>query len=384
MFDPAHAFAPNVRKPPLKDILMITLSLLGKIAAQTRAKAVVGAAVMTLGLIAAPAIKADPIQGAGSTFAAPAVAKWSKLYQDARADGGDYISPDWVVDYELVGSRAGLMRLAQPETDFAATDIPLPPEELAKHGQQQFPILMGGVAVVVNLDGIGKDNLRLTGAVLADIYQGKITSWSDAAIKALNPEIALPDLAIRVFHRKDSSGTTFVFTEYLSAVSEEWNAKIGKGFLVPWPVGANAEGTQDLLNKVRMTKGGIAYGEFGQVRRAGLSFAAIQNQAGQFVKPEPAGVQAAVAAADWAKTKDFSVSLVNQQGASSYPISTATFVVVPVAGRSVARISRVHDLFRLAFDKGAEDAAALGYVPVPPFLVEQVKQYWLKGGRAGG
>lgn len=343
--------------------------------------------VLPLGIFAvaltfAVAGQAEPIRGAGSTFAAPVIGKWAKIYKDARADGGDYFTLDWTVDYELVGSLAGLMRLEQPEMDFAATDVPVDAAELDKRGRQQFPIVMGGIAVVTNLDGIPAGSLRLTGPLLADIFLGKIQNWSDLAIKAVNPDLALPDLKISVIHRQDGSGSTFVFTEYLSAVSEDWKTKYGADTLISWPLGTGAEGTRNLIAVVQATKGAISYAEYGQVERSRLPFASIQNRAGNFVKPDPAGVQAAANAVAWDKVDHFNASLANQPGEGAYPISTATFAVVPVAGRSADRHRRVHDFFRLAFERGAADASALGYVPLPDSLVKLVKQYWDKDLRA--
>jgi phosphate transport system substrate-binding protein len=333
--------------------------------------------------IATPAA-AEPIRGAGSTFAAPVIAKWAKNYQAARADGGDFISPDWTVDYEPVGSLAGLMRLAQPELDFAATDAPLPPEELAKRGQRQFPIAMGGVAIVANIEGIAAGALKLSGPVLADIYLGRIQTWSDPAIVALNTGLTLPDLRIEVLHRKDGSGTTFTFTDYLSAISADWKAKYGADTLVSWPLGTSTDGTQGLVRRVRSTKGAIAYVEYGQARRAGLAFALIQNRAGAFVAPDPAGVDAAAKGIDWASKKDFFASLVDQPGEAAYPIAAATFAVVQVTGRAPDRYRRVQDLFGLAFDTGGADAAALGMVPLPAPLAAMIRRYWLTGNPAGG
>jgi phosphate transport system substrate-binding protein len=340
-------------------------------------------AALTIALVFSSAAVAEPIRGAGSTFAAPIISKWAKIYQGTRADGGDFISPDWTVDYEPVGSLGGLMRLEQPELDFAATDVPVAPADLAKRGRQQFPIVMGGVAVVVNIDGIPTGRLRLTGNVLADIYLGKIQSWSDPAIKALNPELNLPDLRIAVRHRKDGSGSTYVFTEYLSSVSADWKIKYGADTLIVWPLGTGVEGTQALLRAVQSTKGAIAYAEYGQAVRAGLPFALIRNKAGNFVKPDAAGIQAAASAVAWDKTEDFFASLTDQPGEAAYPISTAVFAVVQVTGRGVGRYSRVQDLFRLAFEQGAEDAAVLGYVPLPQPLTELIRRYWVKGLRAG-
>jgi phosphate transport system substrate-binding protein len=320
--------------------------------------------------------QSDPIQGAGSTFAAPIIQKWSRDYEAARTDGGDFTSPDWKVDYELVGSLAGIMRLDQPELDFAATDVPLAPAELAKHGRQQFPIVMGGIAVVAHLDGVDPGSLRLSGPVLAGIYLGKIARWSDPAIRALNPQLQLPDSDITVLHRQDGSGSTFAFTQFLAAASPEWKEKVGADTLVTWPIGTGAEGTAALLSALGTTKGAIGYADFGQAQRAKLAFAAIANKAGQFVTPEPAGVAAAASSADWSGTNGFAASLGDGGADGAYPLSVATFAVLPVAGRPAQRYRRVHDLFRVAFSDGAEQARALGYVPLPPELVSKIESYW--------
>jgi phosphate transport system substrate-binding protein len=335
-------------------------------------------------IIGSFSVKADPIHGAGSTFAAPIIARWGKLYEAARADGGDFISPDWTLNYELVGSLAGVMRLGQPELDFAATDIPATPEALAKSGFQQFPIVLGGVAIVTNMDGVASGQLQLPGAVLADIYLGNIQNWSDPAIKAANPNVTLPNLQINVLHRKDGSGSTYTFTQFLSSVSPVWKSKYGADSLISWPLGRSVEGSQAIVNAMKATKGAIAYVEYGQASRAGLAFAAIQNKAGKFVTPEPAGVQAAANSVDWLKSPQFSIDLTNQPGDLSYPITAATFIVMPITGRSTARYSRVHDLFRVAYEKGAADAAALGCVPVPATLAELIKQSWKKLPSVGG
>ena len=353
-----------------------------KAGAQSNGKAV-RAAIAGLGIastaaafLLAPAALAEPIQGAGSTFAAPIIAKWAEAYELARIDGGDFSSPDWTVDYEPVGSLAGLMRLKQPELDFAATDAPVSSDDLEKSGQMQFPIIMGGIAVVVNLNGIEPGALRLSGPVLADIYLGKITAWNDPVIVALNPDLALPELAIKVLHRQDGSGSTFVFTEFLSATHEEWKTKFGADTLIAWPVGGGVDGTGNLLRAVEATSGTIAYADYGQVLRAELPFAAIENQAANFVLPDPKGVAAAAAGVDWAATSDFYASLTNRPGNDAYPISAATFAVVQVTGRDPIRYRRVRDLFRLAFTQGAADATALGYVPLPQELIDQVESYW--------
>jgi phosphate transport system substrate-binding protein len=344
---------------------------------QAKRRLLLSVLAIAMSFVALPSL-AEPIRGAGSTFAAPIIRKWGEAYKDARADGGDFVSPDWRLDYEIIGSMAGVMRIAQPEMDFAASDVPMPPEELAKRGLRQFPFVLGGVAIVVNLEGVAAGALRLTGPVLADIYLGKIKNWSDAPIKAINPDLKLPDLRIAVNHRKDGSGTTYVLTDYLSSISADWKVRHGADLLIAWPLGASSEGSQGLLRSVMGTKGSIGYVEYGQVARSGLPFALIQNKAGNFVKPDPDGVIAASNAIDWSKTRDFFTSIADQPGPAAYPISAATFAILPVDGRSAARYRRVFDLFGLAFEKGAADASALGYAPLPAPLVAQIRAYWAK------
>lgn len=295
-------------------------------------------ALAIIGAMIGSAARAEPIRGAGSTLAAPIIGKWATTYKAARADGGDFFTLDWTVDYEPVGSLAGLMRLAQPELDFAATDVPVQADDLARNGQQQFPIVMGGIAVVANLDGLPEQGLRLSGPVIADIYLGKIKSWSDPAIRVLNPNIALPDLAISVIHRQDGSGSTYVFTEFLSSTSEDWKTKPGADTLIDWPLGTGAEGTQALLRAVAASKGAIAYAEYGQVLRAGLPFAAVQNKSGKFVKPDPQGVQAAAT----------SVALGGKRPTSSPPSPIAAEMVRTRSARRCSPLSRSRGVRNIA------------------------------------
>lgn len=322
-------------------------------------------------------IQAEPIRGAGSTFAAPIINQWSRDYEAMRTDGGDYTSPDWRVDYEPVGSLAGVMRLDQPEMDFAATDAPLPLEELARRGWMQFPVVMGGIAVVANIDGVGAGQLRLSGPVLADIYLGNITNWSDPAIKALNPDLELRDAAIEVLHRLDGSGSTFTFTGFLSKVSPQWQEKYGAATLIAWPLGRSEKGTSRLAALAAATPNSIAYLEYGQVVRAGLPFVSLQNQAGTFVRPDPEAFQAGLATINWDATRSFYADTTNLAGAHAYPMAVVTYVVLP-RNRGQGRINRVLDLFRLAFRQGAQQAAGLGYIPVSPQLARQIEAYWRK------
>lgn len=341
-----------------------------------RAVAVLAGSLGLVALTFGSMARAEPIQGAGSTFAAPIINKWSRDYEAVRTDGGDFTSPDWRVDYELVGSLAGVMRLSQPEVDFAATDAPLTSDELAKRGWAQFPIIMGGIVVIANIDNVGPGQLRLTGELVADIYLGKVTSWNDPAIKALNPDLPLPNATIEILHRLDGSGSTFAFASFLSKSSPEWQKKHGADTLISWTVGRSARGTGGLATLAAATKNSIAYIEYGQVVRAKLPFASLRNQTGAFVKPDLAAFEAGLAAVGWDGARDFYADTTNLPGAAAYPIATVTYVVIP-KDRGRVRINRVLDLFRLGFKQSA-DATSLGFIPVSPALVGQIEAYWAK------
>jgi phosphate transport system substrate-binding protein len=350
------------------------VSCIGKM--RTARVALVGFVALVAACLS-PLAHAEPIRGAGSTFAAPIINQWSRDYEAMRTDGGDYASPDWRVDYEPVGSLAGIMRLDQPEMDFAATDMPLPSADLTKRGWTQFPVIMGGVAVVANVDKVEAGKLRLSGPVLADIYLGKVQNWSDPRIQALNPDLPLPNAHIEVLHRQDGSGSTFTFTSFLSEVSPEWREKYGAGTLITWPLGHSEKGTSRLAALTIATRNSIAYLEFGQGVRAGLPFVSLQNRAGAFVRPAPEAFQAGLAEVDWDATRDFYANTTNLAGHDAYPMAAATFVILP-KDRGQGRINRVLDLFRLALGQGAQDASALGYIPVSPELASQVEAYWAK------
>ncbi|GLR52315.1 phosphate ABC transporter substrate-binding protein PstS [Shinella yambaruensis] len=326
-------------------------------------------------LLSVHAAHAEPIRGAGSTFAAPIIHLWSRDYEAMRTDGGDFTSPDWRVDYEPVGSLAGIMRLDQLETDFAATDAPLPSDELKKRGYTQFPIVMGGIVVVANLDGVGAEALRLSGPVLADIYLGKVTTWSDPAIKVLNPDLALPDAAIAVFHREDGSGSTLTFTGFLAKASPEWAEKVGADTLVKWPLGKGEKGTGGLASLAAATKNSISYLEYGQVVRLGLPYATLESQAGTFVQPSPESFQAGLEGLAWDPATGSPATGTATVSDKAYPMAVVTYAVVP-RDRGKGRVNRVLDLFRLAFSRGGDEASALGYIPVPPALAGKIEAYW--------
>ncbi|WP_309085379.1 phosphate ABC transporter substrate-binding protein PstS [Chelativorans sp.] len=332
------------------------------------------ALAVAAGLVSPAAAQA--VQGSGSTFAQPIISTWARDFLRDRADGNDFVANEGGIDYEPVGSLAGILRLSQPEVDFAASDAPLPPEEVEKRGLAQFPIVLGGLAAVANLDGLRAGELRLDGVVLAEIYLGRITRWNDPAIARINPELQLPDQPISVVHRSDGSGSTLTWTRFLSASSQEWREKLGADTLIDWPTGIAAKGSSGVIEAIRNTRGAIGYVEFGQVVRAGLAYAQIRNRAGSFVTPSPESFAATASAADWDPAKDFYVHLTDVDAADAYPLAAATFVLMHRRERSAARTRRTLAFLSFALDKGAPTAAALGYVPLPDDLVAKVKDHW--------
>ena len=362
-----------------------------------RPLAVLGiAAAAFLAVSAAPAgaqevAGAGGVTGAGSTFAYPVISRWSKGYQRWVSGGGEFPaagsglddSPTGpALDYEPTGSLAGTMRVKEAAVDFGASDVPLKSEELGKLGLSQFPIVIGGVVAVVNIGGVGPGEIRFTGELLADIYLGKILTWADPAIKAINPSLKLPDAKIAVVRRADGSGTTFNFTNYLSKVSPQWREKVGSDLLVSWPTGVGAKGNDGVSQAVRQTKNAIGYVEFAHALQTKLSYALIQNQAGKFVTPDAASFQAAAANAEWGKTSDFYLLLTDAPGESAYPIVATVFVLMHKS-MPPRRARAAVNFFNWSLEKGAKDAADLGYVPLPPPLVKQVKDYWAKNLKAG-
>lgn len=324
------------------------------------------------------------VTGAGSTFAFPIVTNWAHAYRrhvggigDLRIASAGLEDPPTgpVLDYEPSGSLAGIMRVKERAVDFGASDMPLPSEELKKLDLVQFPIVIGGIVPVVNIDGVAPGALRLNGDVLANIFLGKIDNWSDPAIKALNPDLKLPDAKIAVIHRADGSGTTFNLTNYLSKVSETWRTQIGSDLLVRWPVGTGARSTNGLAQAVRLTKNSIGYVEFASAVINKLSWAVMQNRAGKFVTPEAASFQAAAASAEWAKAGDFNLLLTDAPGENAYPIVATVFALMPTQ-LAPRRVRSTLNFFQWSLDNGQGHASELGYVPLPPELVAQVKSYW--------
>lgn len=352
----------------------------------------IGAATAAASAFPASAQEINAVSGAGSTFAWPIISRWSRAYRLAQTGSGDYPTVNSgledppsgsALDYEPSGSLAGVMRVTNRAVDFGATDMPLKSDELAKLGLGQFPIVMGGVLAVVNIDGVASGQIKFTGQLLADIYLGKIRNWSDPAIKALNPDVKLPDAQITVIHRADGSGTTFNWADFLSKASPEWRDKVGADTVLKWPTGTGARGNEGVALAVKKTKNAIGYVEYAQAMRTKLDYALIQNRAGQFVKPEARSFQAAAASGDWAKTTDFYLLLTDAPGDDAYPITATVFILMHKQPNWLRRPRETFNFFDWALDSGAKHAAALGYVPLPAPLVKQVKDYWSQNFRTG-
>jgi phosphate transport system substrate-binding protein len=318
-----------------------------------------------LGLSAALAFatvaSAQNVTGAGASFPAPLYAKWASDY--AKATGIQ-------VNYQSVGSGAGLKQIDAKTVDFGASDAPLKDEQLAEKGLVQFPTVMGGVVPVVNIKGIQPGQLKLTGAVLADIYLGKITKWNDPAIVALNKGLKLEDELIAVVRRADGSGTSFLFTNYLSKVSPEWKDKVGEGTAVNWPTGAGGKGNEGVAAFVNRLPSSIGYVEYAYVKQNKMAYAMLQNAAGQFVEPDFDTFKAAAAGAQW--DKSFYQVLTNQAGAKSWPITGATFILMHTKQDKPAQGESVKKFFEWAYKNGDTTAEGLDYVPMPASVKAQV------------
>lgn len=322
-------------------------------------------------MAAAPAPAPVVVTGVGSTFVTPILTKWTADYMaDFHASSGTKIQ------YQSVGSGAGIEAIKARKVDFGATDKPLPPEELRAAGLGQFPLVIGGVVPVVNLPGVVADKMRFTAEVLAAIYLGKVTRWNDPQIAKLNPGLALPDMDIKVVHRSDGSGTTFNWVNFLSKKSGEWKAKVGEGASVNWPVGLGANGNDGVSAAVRQTPGAIGYVELAYVARGRLTPCLVQNRAGRFIAPSQASFQAAADGADWNAAKDFYLILTDAPGADAYPITATTFILTPRHQTDFTRTQALIQLFEYALFKGQPQASALGYVPLPKRLATRVATYW--------
>ncbi len=305
------------------------------------------------------------VTGAGATFPAPLYAKWASDYNKATGVK---------INYQSVGSGAGIKQIEAKTVDFGATDMPLKDEELKAKGLVQFPTVIGGVVPVINIKGISPGQLKLNGQVLGDIFLGKITKWDDAAIKALNPNLALPSDAISPVRRADGSGTSFIFTNYLSKVNAEWKSKVGEGTAVNWPVGAGGKGNEGVAAFVNRLPNSIGYVEYAYVKQNKMNFALMQNSAGIFVSPDDSAFKAAAVGADWAKS--FYQILTNQAGKDAWPISGATFILMHKAQDKPAQATSSLKFFEWAYKNGDKTADDLDYVPMPPAVKVAIEKSW--------
>jgi phosphate transport system substrate-binding protein len=335
-------------------------------------RTVIGAAALAQ---TAVAVHAQDVTGAGASFPAPIYAKWADAYH--KASGGK-------INYQSVGSGAGIRQIKAKTVDFGASDMPLKDEELNKDGLVQFPTVIGGVVPVVNLKGVAPGQLKLTGQVLGDIYLGKITKWNDAAITALNPGVALPAAPIAVVRRADGSGTSFIFTNYLSKVNAEWKSKVGEGTAVNWPTGAGGKGNEGVSAFVGRLPNAIGYVEYAYAKQNKMAHVLLKNQAGQFVQPDDAAFKAAAASADWSKS--FYQILTEQPGAQSWPITGATFILMHKTQDKPASATATLKFFDWAYKSGDQMAAELEYVPLPDAVKAAVRKQWtaLKDGSGKG
>lgn len=321
---------------------------------------------VALGTVAVAAQAAD-ITGAGASFPYPVYAKWAAKYQEVTGNR---------VNYQSIGSGGGQQQIIAKTVDFGASDDPMKGDKLKENGLFQFPAIIGGTVPVVNIDGIKPGQLKLTSKVLADIFLGKITKWDDAAIKSANPDVKLPSASIIVVHRSDGSGTTFGWTNYLSKVSADWKEKVGEGKAVKWPTGQGGKGNEGVSAYVRQLKNSIGYVEYAYAKQNNLAWTAMQNQAGKFVQPSQSAFAAAAANADWKSAPGMGVVLTNEPGADSWPVTSASFILLHKSQDKPERALEVLKFFNWAFQNGQKMAEELDYVPLPKAVTDQIVQGW--------
>lgn len=324
-----------------------------------------GTALLTTLTLGAAQAQVTEITGAGATFPAPAYSKWAEAFQ--RETGTK-------VNYQAIGSSGGVRQIDTRTVDFGATDAPLKDEDLARKSQVQFPMLIGGVVPVVNLRGVQPGSLRLTGRVLGDIYMGRITRWSDPAIRELNPQLPLPDATIAPVYRSDGSGTTFIFTNYLAKTNDEWRNKIGEGATVGWPLGTGGRGNPGVAALVSRVPNSIGYVEYAYVQQARMNFAVVQNAAGQWVAPGREAFRAAANGVDWAGSA-YQI-LTNQSAPEAWPITGATFILMPRKPERTEQAALSLKFFHWALQRGGDLAQELGYAALPAPVAATVQARW--------
>jgi phosphate transport system substrate-binding protein len=322
------------------------------------------AAALTISMTATAT--ATDITGAGATFPFPIYAKWAEAYKVATGNS---------MNYQSIGSGGGIRQIRAKTVDFGASDMPLKGEDLAKDGLVQFPSVMGGLVPAINVDGIAAREMRLTGAVLADIYLGKISKWNDKTISELNPTLKLPDATINVVYRSDGSGTTFVWTDYLSRVSDEWKTKIGANTSVSWPVGIGGKGNEGVSASVKQVRNSLGYVEYAYAKQNALSYSLVRNKDGKYPSPDDKTFQAAAANADWNAAPGFGIILNDQTGADAWPVTSATFILVR-KDSDPAKTSEVLKFFDWAYKNGDKLALDLEYVPMPDVVKTSIRKSW--------
>ena len=312
-------------------------------------------------------LRAAEISGAGATFPYPIYAKWAEAY---KAKTG------LSLNYQSIGSGGGIAQITANTVDFGASDMPLKPEELAAKGLMQFPPVIGGEVMVVNLPGIQSGQMTLDGPTIAQIYLGKIAKWNDPAIAKLNPGLKLPDTSIAVVHRSDGSGTTFIFTNYLSKVSPEWKSKVSEGTSVEWPTGLGGKGNEGVAALTGRTAGAIGYVEYAYALQNKMVHTKLINHDGVTLEPGSKVFQAAAANADWNSVPGYGVMLANQPGAETWPMTAATFILIPKQPQDAAATAEALKFFAWAYANGGKAAEELDYVPMPKKVVEEVEKVW--------
>lgn len=310
---------------------------------------------------------ATNITGAGSSFVYPVLSKWSAAYHEKTGSE---------VNYQSIGSGGGIAQIKAATVDFGASDAPLSAADLKQFGLGQFPVVIGGIVPIVHVGGVKAGQLKLTGDVLAQIYLGNIKMWNDPAIVALNPGLALPAAKITVVHRADGSGTSFNFTNYLSKVNKEWQAKLGFATTVAWPTGIGGKGNEGVSAFVRQATNSIGYVEYAYALQNHMAYALVQNASGRYVAPDGASFAAAAATADWKSARDFNVIMTNAPGPNAWPITATTWAIMYKKPKNAANAKTAFAFFKWSFEEGQEQAKALDYVPLPQGLVDQIEAYW--------
>ncbi|QBJ77443.1 phosphate ABC transporter substrate-binding protein PstS [Aquitalea sp. USM4] len=334
----------------------------------------VASLALSAGFVAGAAMAAD-ITGAGATFPYPLYAKWATAY---KAGSGNNMN------YQSIGSGGGIKQIQSKTVDFGASDMPLKPEELEKSGLTQFPTVLGGVVPVINVPGIAAGQVKFTGPLLSEIFMGKVAKWNDPAIASLNPGVKLPDQKITVVRRSDGSGTTFIFTNYLSKVSSEWASKVGSNTAVNWPTGVGGKGNEGVANYVTRIKGSIGYVEYAYAKQNKLAYGDLKNDAGNFVAPSDKSFRAAAANADWKKAPGFYLLLTNQPGKDSWPIAGATFILMHKKQDKPAQGTEVLKFFDWAYKNGDKTALDLDYIPMPDNVKAVIRTSWKQITDASG